>query len=306
MNNIKTSNVKKILAFQFLFFTLFSSAQTSVYHPFPEANAFWNCVYVYGDGICQDELYYSTIIGADTNINGVSYHTLQTPEVIDVYAPSCNLISSGYKGCYRQDTSLRKVYFIPPGQNTEMLLYDFDPNIGDTVMEWQNSGIGCLGVFVVNSVDSVFVGGNYRKAWRGGGANQFLIEGIGTTYGVISPACNLFEGQYSLLCYKQDSVIYPDGSLGCDPLDDVNSPKLKSSILITPNPVKYMARITINDPDFIGCDFMLYNSNGALVSCKKIAGFQTTLLRENLVTGVYFYRIGNFTGEKMSGIVIID
>lgn len=298
--------MKKILVFQFLFFTLFSSAQTSVYHPFPESNAFWNCVYVYGDGICQDEIYYSTIIGTDTNINGVTYYSLQTPEVNDIYPPSCNFISSGYKGCYRQDTGLRKVYFIPPGQNTEMLLYDFNPNIGDTVMKWQNSGLGCLDAFVVSSIDSVFVGGNYRKAWRGATANQQLIEGIGTTYGVLSPACNLFEGQYNLLCFKQDSVIYPDGSLGCDPLDEVDSPEFKSSILISPNPVKCKSRITINDPDFIGCNFMIYNSIGALVACKKIDEFQTTLIRDNLVAGVYFYRIGNSTGKIMSGRVIFD
>lgn len=296
--------MKTILFLSFLFLSIFSNAQTDVYHPFPESNASWNNVYYSSSG-CWIELYYSTIIGPDTSINGVTYHSLQTPEFVDIYSPSCNGFPIGYQGCYRQDTNLRQVFFVSPGTNTENVLCDFNLSIGDTVKGWPASGFFCITPFIVSSIDSVFLGGNYRKAWRGA-ANQMLIEGIGTTYGLLSPVCNLFEEQYSLLCFKQDTLIYPDGTEPCSPLNGVRSPEVNSKLNIAPNPFNNSSTLTVWDVNFINSNFILYNSFGEIVFRQIVFGFNTTLYKSNLSAGVYFYKLVNSKGKMLNGSLIIN
>ena len=76
--------MKQIVLFIFLFVAFGSNAQTTIYHPFPDSNAYWNFHIEYFCFPVQNNVidHYSIEIGTDTLIGGSVYHKLQTPFLI--------------------------------------------------------------------------------------------------------------------------------------------------------------------------------------------------------------------------------
>lgn len=131
-------SMKKNLLFSFTLLTFITNAQTSVYHPFPDSNAVWN---IESSFQCWTGIpatvytYYSLTFGQDTIINSQVYHTLTVPFLLtdSTGCSSAGVTLDVYKGAIRQDTSLKKVFIVPPFNSTEQLLYDFTMQVGDTV-----------------------------------------------------------------------------------------------------------------------------------------------------------------------------
>src|SRR5260221_423267 len=127
--------MRKALLLIFITAFIKTQAQTSVYHPFPDSNAYWNCNF---GGACStlvffDHNYTYTII-SDTTIGAFNYHKLWVPAIVITDECWGNTVTSGYyAGAYRQDNANRKVYFVPPSSSAEKLLYDFNLNVGDTL-----------------------------------------------------------------------------------------------------------------------------------------------------------------------------
>src|SRR5688572_26179253 len=132
--------MKRILLLLLIFYSTSSSAQTSVYHEFPDSNAVWNfhcvqwmCMPV-GPGPANVQFDYSITMIGDTTINGLIYHKLFTPFIQIINNTNCQMwMGTGYKGALREDTALRKVYYVPQSDTAEQLLYDFNLQVGDTV-----------------------------------------------------------------------------------------------------------------------------------------------------------------------------
>ena len=150
--------MKKLLLLVFIVSTpLFSNAQSSNYHAFPDSNAVWNFKYqqMWGCDIFE----YSIELLGDTLINNLIYHKLIIPYVSE----NCN-VKKGYQGAIRQDTTQKKVYFFAPDSSSEQLLYDFTMEVGDNLK-------GYLAIDfttyrdTVAKIDSVLVNGIYRKRW---------------------------------------------------------------------------------------------------------------------------------------------
>lgn len=203
--------------------------QTNIYHPFPDSNAVWNFHfqwYCFADGTADE--YYSIAILGDTIINSQTYHKLTTPFVQSFSIGTCGGQSTGYKGAIRQDTSNRKVFFVPPSSNMEELLYDFTMQIGDTVQAYTG-----MPTDTVQSIDSVLVGSTYRKRWNINTCyNIHFIEGVGSTYGLVeeSPACITDLADYTLTCFQEHGqTLYPDTTTNCQLITSVNSIDIKLS-----------------------------------------------------------------------------
>src|SRR4051812_1710066 len=64
--------MKKLLLLFTIIISLTAQSQTSVYHPFPDANAYWTETMT-GIG---EQSYYSNYINGDTLIQGIIYHTI--------------------------------------------------------------------------------------------------------------------------------------------------------------------------------------------------------------------------------------
>jgi len=232
--------MRKLILFFAAIVTLSSMAQGPVYYPFPDRNAQWNMhLSLMGYPGPAHEEFYSIILSGDTIINGLTYHKLSIPFIQSSGKSAATVISPGYKGAIRQDTINRKVFFIPPAFITELLLYDFNMHVGDTVGGYIESNLDPKDI--VESIDSVFVGSDYRKRWKiNSGYDIYFIEGLGSTYGLIeySPGTVVDWAGISITCFRQNDVtLYPDTATSCELITSINPfDKENYPLRIYPNP----------------------------------------------------------------------
>jgi hypothetical protein len=289
--------MKKLLLIIILLFSLSSKGQTSVYHPFPDSNGIWNMdFYLWAGCWPVSDLYqsYSYVLSGDTIINAVTYHKLNIPFV----QTTCSgFHTAGYQGCIRQDTSIKKVFFISPNETTEELLYDFNLQVGDTVHGVIQSWTGQLDTVV--SIDSVLIGSDYRKRWLiNPPYNVYIIEGIGSTYGVIEPSPGYVTDLpgIAITCFKQDGqTLFPDASTSCNVILSVeNIPGDNFSVSFSPNPFHASATLSIHGNSVIkGAELNFFNSVGETIFTQNITGQSWVIERKNLPSGIYFYRLLN-------------
>lgn len=306
--------MKKLLVFIFVLFVITTYSQTSQYHPFPDSAAIWNIESYQSCGLFFDiwNYSYSIIISGDTVLNGKSYHKLNVPLTVVTSNGSCN--SSGtwtilghYAGCIRQDTSIKKVFFIFPSDSVELLLYDFNLVVGDTVK-------GLIGIYsadVVQSIDSILIGGDYRKRWVINPCyGIYLIEGIGSTYGLIesSPGCLSEGNNYTISCFKQNNfTLYPDNTTNCDIINSTkNDPPKIFLVTISPNPFHTSTLIEVS-AEFEYTDLKIYNNLGILVYEEEISKKKSFLLNRNhFQAGVYFLQLIGRNGQTSNKQFVVE
>src|SRR5439155_16874185 len=126
---------------------------------------------------------YSINNQVDTIISGKTYHKLFTTYNLSFITGFCDGNGVGYKGATRQDINNRKVFFISPADITEQLLYDFNLQVGDTIKGYLNRFTFMPDT--IQSIDSILVGTSFRKTWKLPCYNINIIEGIGSTYGLL-------------------------------------------------------------------------------------------------------------------------
>jgi hypothetical protein len=287
-------NTLLLLTLVFMAFSGFGQG----YQPFPTANAKWREKATgYQCSCCSD---YQLIIPGDTVINSLTYHKIQKTGMnfIEDVNGSCTDIGSGiiqYKGCFRNDSLNKLVYFMWPNSTTEEVLYDFNLEVGDTVPSSLLNQYGDI-VNVVEDIDTVFLAGVYRKRfaldtcdWE----QLYYIEGIGSTYGLLSPTRCPFEAIYELLCFSVDSIpIYPDNSLPCSSVIANTETLQINSFSIFPNPTS--ASITISLPEnTIESVAILFDAAGKEQLRLKVQGGDNNVDVSKLKHGIYLLQIGN-------------
>ncbi|RLD50569.1 MAG: hypothetical protein DRJ05_19455, partial [Bacteroidetes bacterium] len=213
-------------------------------------------------------------ISGDTLIGELTYHKLIESRI----TLGVNCIEAynnyGYQGAFRNDIENKKIWFVPEGENTKALLYDFDLQIGDTLSQGILNPNGD-DYFVVD-IDSVEISGEYRKKFLiqfedNSGDSPFpIIEGIGGQ-NLIKPMYDwfYFEAGYWFNCINiADTLIYP-GS--CEMIVGTNQIKKEQRFELFPNPTS--GQVWINNPnnkqDFISIE--IFNSFG-----KKLMEFETS------------------------------
>jgi hypothetical protein len=270
----------------------------------PESNANWNFSFQI---FCFNILHYvdyqfSIEITGDTVFNGMRYHKLNTPIVQSTDTACTYTYFEGYRGCYRNDSIAKKVYFISRYDSTEQILYDFNMQVGDTAHSYIFSG----NETVVDHIDSVLVGSDYRKSWHfrcvwtswtGGG--DILIEGLGYTGGLIelNPGCTI-DGLYiTTECFKNNGVVeYTFGITDCNLIDQVNCIN-ERNFSITPNPSNTFIRI--ENRSIAGFDVTLIDAKGSTLMKNLNCHSPFILDTENYSEGIYILTIETGT-EKIS------
>ncbi len=246
--------------------------QTSIYYSFPDSAASWNYQFTMNclNGTISDETY-SYILDQDTIINAIVYHKLIVPNILSNSSGTCNSHAAGYLGAVRENTTAKKIYFIPPGTSIEELLYDFNLQAGDTIKGYLPASTPSL--LTVQSVDSVLAGTTYRKRWKTNSCYfADIIEGIGSTYGLIEkiPWCETDMAHYSLLCCKQnDSALYPISGSDCNLITNYYNAgnKQQEVIVISPNPAGGI--INIKTKGKILESVVIFDLAGRIVLAKK-------------------------------------
>lgn len=307
---------KQLLIILFFVYSTGVEAQSWVYHPFPTDSAKWR--EDNGDVLCNCCSDYELTNNGDTVISAMVYHKLKYAGA-NHSMPNTAYVSGGYWGCwggsnnlnylfhnsgfsyggaYREDVLAKKVYYIEPGQTADTLLYDFNLSIGDTlppsyVNDTNSVTTACLNV--VSSIDSVLVGGSYHKRFSISNLidmsadTVFLIEGVGSTTGLLYLIGNQFERKGELLCFSvNDSVLFPSSVISCASYNvgvgEINEPE--SYVSIFPNPtngkfqIKTEAEInSIEVLDVFGRRILYSESN------------QTEINISNFINGIYFVRM---------------
>lgn len=215
--------------------------------PMPDSGAVWvNTLYSVQPSfptavftLLQAESY--CVDGADTTINALAYVKL-------------HYCSGAYKGAFREAAG--RVWYVPADETQEVLLYDFAPLPGDTLLVYHEtalSGQGQLTPVVVNSVgpDPQLEGRQVVQLSEGGR----WIEGIGAAWGLFSePWVNVSNYQLYLECMSYlDSTRYPTPGPGeCDrsmAVDENRAPVKAGSVAsLFPNPTTGRLQVSSNSP----------------------------------------------------------
>ncbi|MFN0189340.1 MAG: T9SS type A sorting domain-containing protein [Bacteroidia bacterium] len=253
------------------------SAQTSVYHPFPDSSASWN--YSYGNvcwGIFSNsaiDYYNSYYVGSDTLINNLSYHSFQIPAIVYHAGPDCTppgyyVLPGKYAGAFRNDHLNKKVYIVPEADSIEQLLFDFDMQVGDSLKGFLSVCAPNVSCDIVISIDSVLVGNSYRKRWFVNPYyNVYFIEGIGSTYGLLRyiPANMTDHDGINLDCFSQNGQpLYPDTLGSCPLLTSIATlPSAEIIIKVHPNPSIGNLQVELSSTKNIE-RWVLHNLNGQM------------------------------------------
>jgi hypothetical protein len=284
--------MKKILLFLLILLHYNNSeAQTSKYIPFPSSNAVWNVhkEFPHGRG-CQS---YSYTFSGDSIINNLTYHKIWK-QGINFYQCSSKITGSFdvYAGAIREVLLEKRIYFLPPKEVKDTLLYDFNLKVGDTVKTY----ISDWGKLYVNLIDSVLLGTQYRKRWiikEDGGIGSEIIEGMGNTHGLLEPL-PIFELNWRLECFSHNNqTLYPtyNSTSGCDLISSVKENKYLIAINIFPNPTTNRFQVKAENFKIYAID--VTNILGKTIYSTRLNNETTEIDISNQPAGVYFVRVQN-------------
>ncbi|MBU1720132.1 MAG: T9SS type A sorting domain-containing protein [Bacteroidetes bacterium] len=280
------------------------SAQTSVYHHFPDSNAVWNYNYsLYCITGSADENFSVSFCG-DTAIGSEMYHKLAVPAVESYSVGVCGSVSIGYKGAIRQDTAQRKVFWVEPSSTTEQLLYDFNWRVGDTISGVLESYDGWPDI--VQSIDSVLIDDGFRKRWTiNSNYNISIIEGIGSTYGLFEPSPGSIVDfpDYSLSCFQQnEQTLFPDSTTACELITN-ESPveKEQARFHVFPNPSRGSLSVCCDSKRIR--EVKISDLTGKIILDEQ-AGNQKTATIFNIPAGVYLLTIIDIEGTTTYEVIV--
>lgn len=225
----------RILSCAILLVPVFSHAQ---FLALPTADAVWVESFYIGPGYPHEgKLTEMRSSDPDTLIGGQTYRRVR-----------------GYHhGAIREDLQGR-VYFVPPGTDSEVLVYDFDVLQGDEreVYHWM---FGMVEV-VVSFVDTITINGIPRKRIGFGEVSDpwvAWIQGIGSTGGFLDPCrCASVSGMTSLVCMSVDGTVQYGSSVGSAEdcaiyLGLESDGPMRRTLVVHPNPGS--DRLMIERPD---------------------------------------------------------
>jgi len=312
----KNQRMRKLLILYY-FFVVDVKAQTSVYHPFPDSGAVWHqerSVLIshsdYYNFVEEFSLGNDTIIGSFTykKLNIVLLHELSVSYICFPSRPAIPVSYSGYIGGIRQDILSKRVYYLEGSSNVEYLLYDFSLSVNDTLPATFNN----LDTLTVQSIDSIFDGSNWRKRFNllngSWSSSNSLIEGIGSTRGLLSDLDPWIQARAELHCFQENgNTLYQDTCpTGCDFIitNNQNLDRL-NSLQVYPNPFSTYTTIKLNT-DFTEGELRVFNSFGQLVRFEESKGSIIIVEKGSLVNGIYLFQLSNLKGLILNSKVIIE
>jgi hypothetical protein len=287
-------------------------AQQYEYVPFPTENATWKSDEF--SGFCENPIgycgshIYST--GEELIINDTTY--------IGIYAGYLGDQVGPVAAMRVQEDSINHKVFIRSVNNPhkEVLLYDFDLEVGDTIpfvnwLRYESNGdqppSGSFQHLSIAFIDSIELNadGNLRRRFHllnlGAPVNMTIIEGIGATAGLgVGIDFSEFEHSYQLQCLRHNDAFVYGYTLSEEALDyyyqfgyqycapPVGIEELeRSEVLFYPNPV-VGNRLFCNEPLRIR-EVRMWNMLGEAVPLRLEADGVTIM--NDIPSGIYLLQI---------------
>lgn len=251
---------------------------------------------------CIETDTYMHYIEGDTILDGIEYLKLYrfgrvTRQYMDNGQPEYCTGSEIYNGPMQFIRSEdRRIYFRPFYASEEVLLYDFNLEIGDTLPDTYTSNFNEH--ITVTGIDSIEVGDQYYKTFELNSPNH-LIEGIGSAGGLFAPIGDIFDCGHSLICYSQNDIpIYTsDSGLDCTLTVSVPNKEAIPEISIFPHPLTETSTMElggIQGPFTV----ILRDITGKVVRQKRYTAQTILMERRSLQPGIYLLSVEQ-NGESL-------
>lgn len=281
--------MKNVVVYLTLLLSIGFSAHSQGYFPFPDSEAIWNQYSINSQNTPYVSYRYRLGVIGDTIINATEYSK--------VYQLDEFLEATEYVGAIREEN--KKVFAITQYLGEpEILLYDFDVEIGDIVYSNSPEGYMSMPVEILDIDTIVLLDGTSRNRILTN-MGDYWIEGIGSLLGLfipITPQPLNWESP-RLKCFRHfDIDVFIDeysSGLTCEScfcILETASLESNSVISVFPNPFSNEFNIKT---DITGdLDIRIYNSYGIIIKqCDKLVSNRISL--ENYAKGIYFLKVTN-------------
>ena len=207
----------------------------------------------------------------------------------------------------RQDTSLRRVYIYDFSSSSEMLLYDFSLSAGATLPPAYNNPY--YPNVQVTRIDSILLTDGYHKRFvlnvplLSVTDSISIIEGVGSSVGLLAALATPFENHDILLCYSDNTqTIYPDATTNCTIALGVPAIDRQAGFGLYPNP--FTDRLEVNLPEgMTAATIHMYQADGRLVLSRDISSREYKLSLPELNRGIYLLHIETTDGIFVQKLV---
>lgn len=273
-----------------------SAGKISAQNEYLQNNPEW--VVTHGNGINYPCIAYDSMhyyLNGDTLINSLLYKQLWKCGHIQYSWQSPN----PNPGCGGQGTYCDTIptgfvrsqglqmYYIPLGDTAEQLLYDFNLSIGDPIPV--TFTYCCPQISdTVYSIDSIYTPYGYRMRYHINNSwGDYLVEGIGSSYGFIEPYGVLLDHAFRLECYSlNDTSWFPSQGPACDVITTIPvQTQQEMSLQLLPNPASDFVDVQLSGAivDIIE----MYDACGQKVKSQT----STRIGTAELTSGIYFVRV---------------
>lgn len=314
--------MKKLLLTFGLLFCFFFEGKSQAYTPFSDSTSYWQvlnehcgaCYYGPGMGcVCGKKNYFfegDTIIGSFTYKKVFNLYQSYNPWT------GYSTGSKDFIGGIRNDVPNKKVYLYDITLGHDTLLYDFNLNIGDTLTKSfvYDKVSGIYGYVTIDSIDFININGNIHKRYRLNGAGygpgqavDYLIEGIGSTFGLLEPIEAFFEDMNFLECFKYDIGVDYYGQSGCNVVTDIQQHPLdKMKLDVFPNPLVNTSTLTINYGSSKQKNIVIYNSIGETIKQFNTSNNSIFLYHHEFSSGLYFISVFDELNQATSIKLVVN
>ena len=193
---------------------------------------------------------YTITLGQDTVVNGRTYLLPMRSGIVTEYNLITQMVENEYPviqtlAPMREEDGI--LYRYHHQTDLETAFHDFNMSVGDTAIS------NCSAPQVVELIDTIYIGTIPRRRYFFAGNDvNYLIEGIGTSDGLLSRPCNgiFIESSYSLLCFQLNGeFVQIDTAADCSDLTTAVSMVPEEEVFeIGPNPFHDRIRITTREP----------------------------------------------------------
>jgi hypothetical protein len=287
------------LMFLLLGLVLFQTGKTQTNHYF-QNNPVWQinsqCASPYP---CIEDETYNYYINGDTAINSMIYKKVfvsgngyyWTAQMPPNPCPTNTFSYVNVLPDFFLRSAGKQMYIRTWGDTSDVLLYDFDLQIGDSLPITFNNFY--QSTYVVG-IDSIQTPNGFLKKFMLSGSSwsSYLLEGIGHSKGLIEPMNVPLECGYNLLCYSlNDSAYYPAAGPTCFLFVGQEKEKniLKNSV--SPNPSAGHFQINLQE-DLNSAELQIISLQGQICYSRQgLSGRKIIIAGESLPNGVYFIKI---------------
>ena len=295
--------MKKIEMLLFLILIVFFASSQSIV----DTTKRWNNYIQFPSSYPVEERTELVLFSQDTMIDSKIYKkVLRTTD---------ELMINWEEYCYIRETIDKKVYIRSDTSSQEYLLYDMDVNINDTLLVTGIQGFNQIWDFystymVVDSIDSVLIGNNYRQRtnlhplW---GGHEEWIEGIGSISGILHNSFGLIGGNYfELLCYyENDTLTYQNNSYSSCYIfyTSISNNEIEIYVKISPNPINHNLYYQFSKPPE-NTVVSILNLNGQVLFSKQISEESGIINLMYYPKGIYIFKVSNERINMTKKIVI--